>query len=343
MGRRRTDDSTEHRKTLENMEEAAITQEALVAVEQDRQQRTTRMAALDEHQKLIAPYTDGLPYERDRVIVVARNRLYEAYSNAVECGKYLIWLQLEEGVQTFGQILNQHFPNISRSTAFNFMRLAKIAVEHPKMKMLVEKERSRVIALFEILDEDDIKELEDGGSVAGITLDEVEKIPVRELKDKLRSHVRAIERGKEQLIKLEEENKSLKQQLADAKAPPVYTSDEQKYIDIIAELGMDFERILLGIETRIAYKKGQVPEAALKKLYYLLVYIQRETLGERLNVSQHWEGADDQIPYEPHESELPALKEMYGELPHLRGVVDFMEKKAARAQQTAADEEASKS
>jgi hypothetical protein len=193
----------------------ASDQDTLIDLAKTGEQRTTRMAALDEHAKLIEPYTDGLPYNRDRVIAAARDRLVSSFTSAVECGKYLIWLQAEEGVQALGLILENNFKEISRSTAFSFIRLAKIAVEHPKMQMLAEKQRSKAIALLEMLSNNDVEALESGGIVAGMTLEEVDKIPWRQLKEKLRLYKKRVDRGEEQLVKLEDENRKLKAALAD--------------------------------------------------------------------------------------------------------------------------------
>jgi len=202
----------------------------------DYEEEKKRAAALEEHEKLVAPYTDGLPYNRDRVIEAAKSRIFSSFLSAVECGKYLIWLQAEEGSPAFGLTLEKHFPEISRATAFNFMRLAKISVEHPKMKMLAEKNRSKAIALLEILNEGDIEALEEGGIIAGITLEEVDKIPARQLKEKLRLYKKRVDRGEEQLVKLEDENRKLKAALAEDR--------KRIYGDVIVQFAPEDQRAI---------------------------------------------------------------------------------------------------
>jgi hypothetical protein len=221
---------------MKNTEKAIEDQGALVELHETDKQRSAHLAALEEHEKLIAPYTDGLPYDRDRIISAAKDKLFSSFTNAVECGKYLIWLQAGEGVQTFGLILNEHFSNLSRATAFNFMRLAKISVEHPKMALLADNQRSKALALLEILNEGEIEELENGGIIAGLTLDDVDKIPARQLKEKLRSYKKRVDRGAEQLIKLEEENKALKKALKDDR--------RRLYGDVIVEFGPEDQKAI---------------------------------------------------------------------------------------------------
>lgn len=185
------------------------------SLEREIEDKKERLARAQAHHKAVEPYTDGLPYSKDRVIAAAKDKLYDSLMSTIECGKYLIWLQAEEGVQALALILNEHFSMISRRTAFNYMRLAKISVEHPKMQMLAEKQRSKAIALLEILNNEDIEALETGELVAGIKLDDVEKIPWRELKDKLRSYRQTIDRGQEQLNRAELKIKDLEKSLAD--------------------------------------------------------------------------------------------------------------------------------
>jgi hypothetical protein len=325
------------------IEEAAILTETSRAIDGEDHAGPCVPAAFAEDEK-IKPYLGGLPYNRDRLVNEIRFYLNQTTEGIIETGKRLIVLKIKEKHGNFISLCEDEL-GIPYRTAARFMAIARKFANVSRVTHLVfqdmKKGIGKLYALLEVPDEE-LQEFEETGEIRGLTIDEIDALPVKEVRDRLRHRNKQIEQGKLQLTAAEDKVKDLERQLADAKAPPVYTSDEQKYIDIIAELGMDFDRILLGIETRIAYNKGQVPEVALKKLYYLLVYIQRATLDERLSVSQHWEGALDPIPYEPHASELPSLQEMYDEVPHLHAVVSFMEKKAARAQQTPDDEEATK-
>jgi len=279
------------RKKIDPESEAAL---EVVDLEKRKEELAVQKKQ-DRRRKLLEPYTDGLPYDRDRVVGEAKRHAYQSFTSAIECGKYLIWLHEEEGGQTFGQIMRQHFQHFSWSTAKNFMRLARISVEHPKLQGLIEKQRSKVIALLEILDEEDLKEFDEADSIAGMTLDDIEKTPARQLKDELRQYKKREERGKVQLVEAEGTIKDLRKQIDDLKNPLLFDSREEELLAVLRDLGDRYEQILVLIKTRIGYDnpKNVVPQSIIKKLYYLLLYIQKETLGERLNLARYYDGNDD--------------------------------------------------
>ncbi len=313
--RKRYDEESEHALLVEK-ERIAEEDHALV-----RQQIARK--------KLLEPYSDGLPYNRERVVGEAKRHLYQSFSSAIECGKALIWIHEEEGGQTFGQIMRTYLPSTSWSTAKNFMRLARLSVEHPKLQGFIEKNRSKAIALLEILSEEDLREFDEADSIAGMELDEAEKIPVRQFKDELRSYTKKIERGAVQLREAEDKIKSLEQDIQDLKNPKLFGSKEEELLSVVTDLGNRFEQILLLIKTRIAYDKGTCPEAIMKKLYYLLVYMQKETMEERLRLAEHYEGAEDDIPWEPDTTEIPP--DLHNGVPHLEPVLKAIQERKGHA------------
>ncbi len=275
--------------------------------------------------KLLAPYTDGLPYSRDRVIGEAKRHLYQSFESAIECGKYLIWLHEEEG-QTFALLYQQHFSHVSFRTAKNFMRLARVSVEHPKLQGFIEKNRSRAIALLEILDEEDLTEFDRTGSIAGMEMDEVEKLPVRQLKDELRAAKKKEDRGKIQLREAEDKIKDLEGKIKDLENPKLWNSKEEELLAVITDLGNRFEQIMLLIKTRVPYdKEGACPEKIKAKLYYLIFYMQRELHKQRIELAQYCDDALDAIEYEPDETEEPPA--LLRNVPHLEPVMKAIQKR----------------
>ncbi len=283
----------------------------------------------DARKKLIEPYTDGLPYNRDRIIGEAKKHLYQSFTSAIECGRYLIWLQEEEGVQTLGLILNQHFAHVSRATAFNFMRLARVSVEHPKLQHLAEKQRSKAIALLEILDEKDLQEYEETDSIAGMTLDEVEKMPARQLKDELRAYTKKIEKGTLQLREAEDKIKALQGQVEDLKNPKLFNSKEEELLAVVTDLGNRFELLMLDIQVKTGYSKESTPDSIKKKLIYLLLYMQRELSYKRVEITQFYDGDDDMTQWDPDPDEIPA--DLHKGVPHLEPLMKKLEKRKGHA------------
>ena len=286
----------------------------------------------DARRKLIEPYTDGLPYNRDRVVEKAKHLLYQSFESVIECGKMMIWIREEESGQTFAQILNQFFPNLSKRTVTNFMRLARVSVQHPKLQGLIEKQRSKAIALLEILNEEDLTEFDEAETIAGMAIDDVEKMSARQLKDELRSYKKKIDRGQEQLKEAETKIEGLKQEIHSLKTPPVYDSEEQKYIDIIREIGWKFEYILLDIKTKLPFDRETLPGAALKHLLYFLLYMSRETLNERQRLCQHYDGAAEDMPWEPGYEELPPAEHLEENTPHIKTIMTMVQKRFEKKQ-----------
>jgi hypothetical protein len=157
-------------------------------------------------------------------------------------------------------------------------------------------------------------------------LKEVQKQTAEDHASTLRAKDRLLE-SKDKVI--EKQEREITRLEKSAPPEPVYSSEEEKYIDIVADLGLQFERYLIDIKTRLPYDKEKIPEAALNKLIYLLMYIHRETMELRLDVSQFYEPAGEGVAYEPMEMELPSMQEMQENVPHVKAVLDFMKKKAA--------------
>lgn len=298
---------------------------------EDLPAKKAQVAELMARQKLLKPYTDGLPYNRDRVIAAAKQDLSEATDKIISVGKRLIWVQAEESVQpvaqSFDQILVSHFPELSRRSAYNFMRLAKCSVDDPYFYESV-KHKSKQIALLEALPDEEIQELASGGIVAGITLDEVDRTPKRDLMDKLRKYQRDKDRGQMQLREAEDKIKDLEGKIKDLQNPKLFDSKEDELISVINDLGMRFEVMLVDIKSRIPYEKTELPQSALRKLYYLLLYIQKETLDERLRLADYYDAAEE-IPWEPTSDDLPSDdKTLRANVSHLEPVIKKQAEKA---------------
>ncbi len=130
---------------------------------------------------------------------------------------------------------------------------------------------------------------------------------------------------------------NLEKELNDLKNPKIYTSEEEKYFDLIKDFGMKFELMRVDMRSKLRYQKGpqcEAPQSALKQLFYLLLYIQKETREERLLLAEAYDGATDDIPWEPMDFELGTEDEMRANVPHLadvdRKIKALAEKKAKK-------------
>ena len=150
------------------------TQDLIVAAEMQRNM-----------QAVVATYGDSLPYSYDRILNECAFFMEQSATAAIELGKRLIVLKEMEGHGKFGTALSAL--GLSQDTA---QRMMKAAVKLPNTatsRHLIDavKTKSKIFELM-ILDNDELKELSDGGTVAGIKLDDVDRMSVRELRAALR-------------------------------------------------------------------------------------------------------------------------------------------------------------
>ncbi|HBW2629865.1 TPA: DUF3102 domain-containing protein [Salmonella enterica subsp. enterica] len=137
--------------------------------------------------EIMQQFGDGLPYERDRIVHEARFYMAQSAEAMLEAGKRLIILKENEPHGDFINIVESEL-SMSKRTA-QVMMQASIKYLSPQLES-----KAQTFALlgkaklFELMTEDDenLAELADGGTVAGLTLDDVDRMLVRELRQALR-------------------------------------------------------------------------------------------------------------------------------------------------------------
>ncbi|EQN24038.1 hypothetical protein G684_00665 [Escherichia coli HVH 4 (4-7276109)] len=137
--------------------------------------------------EIMQQFGDGLPYERDRIVHEARFYMAQSAEAMLEAGKRLIILKENEPYGDFINIVESEL-SMSKRTA-QVMMQASIKYLSPQLES-----KAQTFALlgkaklFELMTEDDenLAELADGGTVAGLTLDDVDRMSVRELRQALR-------------------------------------------------------------------------------------------------------------------------------------------------------------
>ncbi|EFN6104566.1 DUF3102 domain-containing protein [Escherichia coli] len=137
--------------------------------------------------EIMQQFGDGLPYERDRIVHEARFYMTQSAEAMLEAGKRLIILKENEPHGDFINIVESEL-SMSKRTA-QVMMQASIKYLSPQLES-----KAQTFALlgkaklFELMTEDDenLAELADGGTVAGLTLDDVDRMSVRELRQALR-------------------------------------------------------------------------------------------------------------------------------------------------------------
>lgn len=151
-------------------------------------QRVKKIQADQRLERVIKDFMGGLSYAPDRVIERGQDGFDEGVRGFFKGGIALFILSENEDVQTFGQILNQYFPGISRAGAYNYIKIARGMAEHAAFQSITNERggHCKLLTLMESCSDVELMELDTSGEVMGYTLDEIDKMSVRQLKKALR-------------------------------------------------------------------------------------------------------------------------------------------------------------
>lgn len=164
---------------------------ALVAGQQNEAAVAAGRSALDEigaHQSEVSTRFDGgLPYDRTRVVNEARFYMAQSAEAMLEAGRRLIVLKENEPHGAFVEIVEGTLGMASRTARLMMSATLKFtspALESKRQALAVLGKTK----LFELITEDDedLAGLADGGTLAGKTLDEFDRMTTREMKIALR-------------------------------------------------------------------------------------------------------------------------------------------------------------
>ena len=136
-------------------------------------------------------YADGMPYELERIENEIKFFQDQAGAALLEMGKRLIRIKAHEGHGKFLESIDR-LGMALRSAQYAMLAAQKFSNTQTTAYLGNEKIRA-----LSVLEEDDIKTLELGGEVKGMTLDKIEKMTVRELRDNLRKEREKIKKEKE--------------------------------------------------------------------------------------------------------------------------------------------------
>ncbi len=166
--------------------------------------------------KSLAPFSDNLPYDRERVIQYGKFQLEQGFISFYELGKCLLLLHEHEDGPTLARILEEHFGGMPTRTAKYYMRFARFAGQFPRFRAIFERPRMlhKGLALLEGLQDPEaeamLQGLEDTGLWGDLTEDDILAKGVRELQ---RENKKLREQMAEGQTKSEKEKKKLKEEV----------------------------------------------------------------------------------------------------------------------------------
>ncbi|WP_175841660.1 DUF3102 domain-containing protein [Burkholderia arboris] len=175
-----------------------------------------------------------LPYDRERVVQETRFYMDQAASAMLETGRRLLVIKENEPHGDFVEIVQDRLGMPYRTAA----RMMQSAVKYLLNPALTDKAPRLAhlgkAKLFELVTEDDedLAALAEGGTLAGHTLDDIERMTSNELRAALRE---AREEGKAKDQLLEDKNRKLDQAKAKAKRIAAASPDEQ-LADLLREV-----------------------------------------------------------------------------------------------------------
>lgn len=145
--------------------------------------------AMSEHRlEIMQQFGDGLPYERDRIVHETRFYMAQSAEAMLEAGKRLVILKENEPHGDFTNILENDLglaPQVARRMMQASVKFLGNGDDQPKRSALSVLGKTKLYELM-VLDDEELDALADGGTVAGATLDDIDRMTSRELKSALR-------------------------------------------------------------------------------------------------------------------------------------------------------------
>lgn len=188
---------------------------------------------------IMEQFGEGLPYDRERIVHETKFYMAQSAEAMLEVGKRLVILKESEGHGNFTSIVTEQLGLAERTARLIMqaaLRYTSPALESKRQTFAV-LDKSK---LFELMTEDDesLVELAEGGTVAGMTLDDIDRMSVRELRKALRE-------SKEDLSASRKLNAEKSQEINELKETKFKTIEPDAAIQKwIHEFGEEHEKFL---------------------------------------------------------------------------------------------------
>lgn len=160
-------------------ESVCVQDQELAVLEANKEQRIKDLETIEKR------YGDEMPYDRNRLENEVKFFLYKSAESYFEAGKRLIRLKEHEGHGNFLESLKRL--GIEYKVAYRTMFTVRKLIES-NMSNVETFRHLNPSKLYEIalLEPEDREELNNEGSIGGISLDDIAKMTVREVKEALR-------------------------------------------------------------------------------------------------------------------------------------------------------------
>ncbi|EAS0615015.1 DUF3102 domain-containing protein [Salmonella enterica] len=196
--------------------------------------------AITQHRmEIMEQFGEGLPYDRNRIVHEARFYMAQSAEAMLEAGKRLVILKENEPYGEFQSIAKNELgldDRIARKMAQAAIKFLSPQLEE-KRKTFSDLGRSKLYELM-LEDDEELIELAEGGTIADLTLDDIDRMSVRELRKALRE-------SKEDLAASRKLNAEKSQEINELKETKFKTIDPDLAIQKwIYEFGEEHEKFL---------------------------------------------------------------------------------------------------
>lgn len=171
--------------------------------------------AAEHNLQVVRQFGDGLPYERERFINETCFFLGTIAESLLEAGKRMVAIREFEGHGEFCRICEERF-GISARAAQQMMQAYLKYMSPALEKHSAKLQRLGKAKLLELLaqDDDDLAALAEGGTVAGLELDDIERMSSRELRKALRESRETLSAKERVMADITAKNNQLATELA---------------------------------------------------------------------------------------------------------------------------------
>lgn len=188
---------------------------------------------------IMEQFGEGLPYDRNRIVHEARFYMAQSAEAMLEAGKRLVILKENEPYGEFQSIAKNELgldDRIARKMAQAAIKFLSPQLEE-KRKTFSDLGRSKLYELM-LEDDEELIELAEGGTIADLTLDDIDRMSVRELRKALRE-------SKEDLAASRQLNAEKSQEINELKEMKFRTVDPDAAIQkLINDFGEAHEKSL---------------------------------------------------------------------------------------------------
>ncbi len=130
--------------------------------------------------------SDSQPYDLDRSVALVRGRLGSTVVPMIEAGAELIRIKEHEAHGTWVTVLKERI-GISPGVAKCLMRAARKFIDGPNRRLVADLNSATKVYELALMDDEDLDELREGGTIAGATLDDIQRMSPSELRATLRA------------------------------------------------------------------------------------------------------------------------------------------------------------